>query len=84
MNVSAPITEREIKIHYGMSFSRQDHVNGARSRKRGDDAPSAGGLAPRTFNVLQEYALSSLGSVRPVSRRGSAISRRTVMNNVGL
>ena len=64
MNVSAPIAEREVNIHYEIPSSRQNHVDGARPRKRGDDAPSAGGLAPRTFNVLHEYVSGPLGSVR--------------------
>jgi len=38
------------------------------------DEPTVGGLAPRTVNVLHEYASGS---------HGSAISRRTVMNNAG-
>jgi hypothetical protein len=38
------------------------------------DEPLAGGLAPRTLTVLHEYASGPYGS---------AISRRTVMNNAG-
>ena len=45
------------------------------------DEPSAGGLAPRNLTVLHEYASVSSGLRALVSRRGSAISRRTVMNN---
>jgi hypothetical protein len=39
------------------------------------DEPSVGGLVPQALTVLHEYA--------PGSRRGSTISRRTVMNNAG-
>jgi len=42
---------------------------------------TADGLAPRTLNVLHEYRSSRLRA--QVSRRGSAISRRIVMNNAG-
>ena len=96
MNTSAAIADREAKIHFGSFSSRQDHVNGARPRKRGDDVPLGGqarrSLPRRTIQVR-------LGSSRlrvPVSQRDCAISsldwtrdpeqvegQRTVMNHVG-
>ena len=47
------------------------------------DEPSACGLAPRTLTVLHGVRIGSSRLRAPVSRRGSAISPRTVMNNAG-
>jgi hypothetical protein len=43
----------------------------------------AGGLAPQDLNVLFQVRFGLSGLHAPVSRGDSAISRRTVMNNVG-
>jgi hypothetical protein len=43
----------------------------------------AGGLAPRDLNVLFQVRLGLSGLRTPVSHGVSAVSSRTVMNNVG-
>jgi hypothetical protein len=43
--------------------------------------PSVGGLVPRTFPELHEYASGTPGSARRARNAASAISRRIVMSN---
>jgi hypothetical protein len=83
MSASVAIAEKETNIHYGISSSRQDHVNDARPRKRGDDAPSAGRLAAQSLNVLLQVRVGPSRLRVSVSQHGSTISQRTVMNNAG-
>src|SRR5207344_608696 len=83
MKASAAIAETKIRTHCGILSSRQDHIKGARLRKRGDDAPNGWRAHPSDPRRTARVRLGASRLRAPVSQHGSAISRRTLMNNAG-
>jgi hypothetical protein len=57
MNVSAAIADLEVRIQYGIFFSRHDHTKGARPRKRGDDAP----VSPEDCAISRRTVMNNAG-----------------------